>query len=107
MILLKTLLLWLWKALGVILIILNSIIFLGSVVHLCCRYVGCLGYLLSFFVAPFLVPVVFFLPWFDAWVEKEPVNFNVFVMWVALMVHWLCSVIAVLTNYLIEKWRFR
>jgi len=102
-----TLLLWLWKALGVILIILNGIIFLGDVVSLCCHYIGCFGYLVSFFVAPFLAPAAFFLPWFDAWVEKEPVNFRVFVMWVALMAHWLCSIIVGLTNYLIEKWRLR
>lgn len=66
--------------------ILNSFIFLGSVVALLKGYVGPLAYVLWMFAAPLLSPAAIGLPWFVAWVYGTEVNDRVFWIWASFFI---------------------
>jgi hypothetical protein len=70
----------------IILLLLNGIIFLGSIIDLIKIWIGPASYLVVWFIAPIFSPAFLFLPWFDAWVMGEPVNEVVLYLWLAFIV---------------------
>ena len=77
---------WMTKAIKIahlVLTILIGIILIGGVIDLLKRWVGVAAYFLWPFVSPIFSPAVFFLPWFNSWVDKEPVNERVLWIWIA------------------------
>lgn len=88
------------KALGKILLflmmasgLLNSIMFLGTVIDLLESYIGIGAYLAAWFVAPILSPAFLFFPWFDAWVTGDAVNSAVLYIWISF---WVCLILRVI-----------
>jgi hypothetical protein len=82
----------------VILLFLNAIIFLGTIASLLEQWVGSfIAYGLAFLAAPIFSPAFIFLPWFEAWVEEEPVSESILIIWGAF-------VVCVALRFVIERW---
>ena len=65
-----------------LLLLLNSIILIGTTVDLISFYTGKLiAYLFALPVAAILSPTLIALPWFESWVVQEPVSTNLLFIW--------------------------
>ena len=71
-----------------VLTVLNTIVYIGSVIAMLKAWIGCFAYLAWVVVAPLCVPAIIILPWFDAWTADGHVSERVFwawVLWLAVM----------------------
>ena len=73
-----------------LLTIVNGLFYFASIITLLQKYVGDIAYVLWIFVAPFLSPAIFGLPWFNAWVTGNAVNVGLFLVWVL----WIAAICA-------------
>ncbi|MBA7681294.1 hypothetical protein ES703_89632 [subsurface metagenome] len=74
------------EILTVILCVLNVIILVGTVIDLFKQWIGFLAYIVGVLVSPIFIPTLLFLPWFEAWVSKEPVSSTLVWIWAAWLV---------------------
>ena len=70
----------------IISVLLNGLIFLGTVIALLKQWVGPLAYILWVVAAPLLSPAALGLPWFVSWVDGESVSERVVWIWLSFYV---------------------
>ena len=84
----------------IIFLLLNSLIYIATVIELLEQWTGALSYFLWIIVAPVLSPAMLVLPWFDAWVNEENVNS-------AFLIIWIVFIICVVLRLITAKWESR
>lgn len=89
------------KIVTLILLVLNLIILVGTVVDLFGKWIGVIAYIVGVLVSPIFIPTLLFLPWFEAWVSKEPVSTTLVWIWAAWLV---CVLLRLCLHFLRERY---